>query len=169
MSSVDFSRIPPFYHGYVKLVNESDLSSAMEQHQHNLLNLLRSLPDDKWDYSYAPGKWTIKDLVQHLIDGERIFAYRALRFARKDTTPLPGFDENLFASTANAGKRRKEDLLNELEVVQKSSALLFGSFDEEQLEASGEANNNSIYVAGIGFAIVGHTLHHMNIIKERYL
>lgn len=169
MSSVDLNRIPPFYHGYVKLVKESDLPSALEQHQHNLLNLLRSLPDYKWDYSYAPGKWTIKDLVQHLIDGERIFAYRALRFARKDTTPLPGFDENLYASTANAGKRTKEDLLSELEVVQKSSALLFGSFNEEQLESSGLANNNSIYVAGIGFAIVGHTLHHMNVIKERYL
>lgn len=169
MSSVDLNRIPPFYHGYVKLVKESDLPSALEQHQHNLLNLLRSLPDDKWDYSYAPGKWTIKDLVQHLIDGERIFAYRALRFARKDTTPLPGFDENLYASTANAGKRTKEDLLSELEVVQKSSALLFESFNEEQLESSGLANNNSIYVAGIGFAIVGHTLHHMNVIKERYL
>lgn len=169
MSSVDLNRIPPFYHGYVKLVKESDLPSALEQHQHNLLNLLRSLPDDKWDYSYAPGKWTIKDLVQHLIDGERIFAYRALRFARKDSTPLPGFDENLYASTANAGKRSKEDLLSELEVVQKSSALLFGSFNEEQLESSGLANNNSIYVAGIGFAIVGHTLHHMNVIKERYL
>lgn len=169
MSSVDLNRIPPFYHGYVKLVKESDLPSALEQHQHNLLNLLRSLPDDKWDYSYAPGKWTIKDLVQHLIDGERIFAYRALRFARKDSTPLPGFDENLYASTANAGKRSKEDLLSELEVVQKSSALLFESFNEEQLESSGLANNNSIYVAGIGFAIVGHTLHHMNVIKERYL
>ena len=169
MSSVDLNRIPPFYHGYVKLVKEPDLPSALEQHQHNLLNLLRSLPDDKWDYSYAPGKWTIKDLVQHLIDGERIFAYRALRFARKDTTPLPGFDENLYASSANAGKRSSEDLLNELEIVQKSSALLFASFTEEQLESSGIANNNAIYVAGIGYAIVGHTIHHMNVIKERYL
>ena len=130
---------------------------------------LKNIPDEKWDYRYAEGKWTIKELVQHIIDAERIFCYRALNFARKDRSELPGFDENEFAAVSKADKRSKQDLLDELATVQKSSMQLFASFDDEQLNESGKANGNSIYVNGIGFIIVGHTMHHLNILKERYL
>ncbi|MGZ8538089.1 MAG: DinB family protein [Flavisolibacter sp.] len=169
MLQVDFSRVPVFYHKYINLVKEQDLSEALRNHQNNLASELNNIPESTWDYRYAEGKWTIKELVQHIIDGERIFCYRALNFARKDSNELPGFDENEFAAVSNADKRSKKDLLDELTTVQKSSMQLFASFDEEQLDQSGTANGNSIYVKGIGFIIVGHTLHHLNIIRERYL
>ena len=134
-----------------------------------LTKFFESIPKEKQNYAYAEGKWTIKEVLQHLIDGERIFCYRALRFARKDATPLPGFDENLFAETAKADKRNWDDLIEEFKAVRRSSELLFGSFDEEQLDASGISNNHSNYVLGFGYITVGHTLHHMKVIKERYL
>jgi uncharacterized damage-inducible protein DinB len=169
MPQVDLSRVPVFYHKYINLVNEQNLNEAMRNHQFSLVSELKNIPDEKWDYRYAEGKWTIKEVVQHIIDGERIFCYRALNFARKDRNELPGFDENEFAAVSKADKRSKHDLLEELTTVQKSSMQLFASFDEEQLDQSGKANGNSIYVNGIGFIIVGHTLHHLNILRERYL
>jgi len=165
----DLSRVPEFYHNYINQVKENDLMTAFANQTPALINFLGSVPKEKYDYSYAPGKWTVKEVLQHLIDGERIFCYRALRFARKDPTPLPGFDENLFAETAKADKRKWDDLIEELKAVRRSSELLFGSFDEEQLNASGVSNNHSNYVLGFGYITVGHSLHHMKVISERYL
>ena len=169
MPQVDLSRVPVFYHNYILQVMEEDLSDAMQKHQLNLVSVLKNIPDEKWDYRYAEGKWSIKELVQHIIDSERIFCYRALNFARKDSNELPGFDENEFAAVSKADKRSKQDLLEELITVQRSSLQLFASFDEEQLDQSGKANGNSIYVKGIGFIIVGHAIHHSNVLMERYL
>src|SRR5205807_1491219 len=114
-------------------------------------------------------KWSIKEVVQHIIDAERIFSYRALTFARKDEGPLPGFDEEQFARESKASGRSKRDLLDELADVQKASRSLFRSFDEEQLINTGIANGKPIQVKAIGFIIIGHSLHHKNIISERYL
>jgi hypothetical protein len=165
----DLQRVPEFYHGYINQVKEDDLMRAFKNQTPVLINFFESIPQNKHDYAYAEGKWTIKEVLQHLIDGERIFCYRALRFARKDDTPLPGFDENLFAETAKADKRNWNDLVEEFKAVRRSSELLFGSFDEEQLDASGVSNNHSNYVLGFGYITVGHTLHHMKVISERYL
>ena len=99
-TAVDFSRVPTFYHGYVQQVTETSLPEAFQKHQLMLLTTLMDVPEDKWDYRYAEGKWSIKELVQHIIDAERIFCYRALRFSRNDKTALPGFDENLFAANS---------------------------------------------------------------------
>ena len=165
----DLSRVPEFYHNYINQVKEDDLMTAFANQTPALINFLASIPKEKYDHAYAPGKWTVKEVLQHLIDGERIFCYRALRFARKDPTPLPGFDENLFAETAKADKREWNDLVEELKAVRRSSELLFGSFDNEQLNASGVSNNHSNYVLGFGYITVGHTLHHMKVISERYL
>jgi uncharacterized damage-inducible protein DinB len=164
----DLSRVPAYYHKYINLVTQDELSGAFKNLQ-NLIDLLQSIPGEKWDYSYAEGKWSIKELVQHLIDAERIFCYRALCFARNDNTALPGFDENAYASNSKANQRSKESLVAEMRAVQQSTIAMFYSFDEEQLQASGIANNNSIYVLGIGFIIVGHALHHRKILEERYL
>jgi glycerophosphoryl diester phosphodiesterase len=108
-------------------------------------------------------------VLQHIIDAERVFAYRALCFARKDTTPLPGFDENIFADHSKAEQRKWKELVKEFRAVRESTELLFSSFDEDQLEAAGMASGKSVYVMGIGFIIAGHTNHHMKVIKERYL
>jgi uncharacterized damage-inducible protein DinB len=169
MSYIDLSRVPEYYHKYINLVINDDLKSALERHQTELLSFLKDIPKKKWNYRYAEGKWTIKEVVQHIIDAERVFVYRALCFARKDQTPLPGFDENVFAVNSNAGDRTKKDLLKELKTVQASSVQMFNSFNEEQLSQPGVASEKPTYVKGLAYIVVGHALHHKNILEERYL
>ena len=169
MPNVDLTRVPAFYHGYIGQVKQEELEQAFKTHTTELIELLNSIPESKWDYRYAEGKWSIREVVQHIIDAERIFCYRALRFARKDDTPLPGFDENTYVDNSDAGRRSKEDLVTELQTVRQSSFHLFKSFTKEQLDRSGTANGKPIYVKGIGFIIIGHALHHKNVLMERYL
>ena len=165
----DLSRVAPFYHNYINLVTDDNLATAFDKQSSSLIRFFESIPAGKYDYRYAEGKWTIKEVLQHIIDAERVFAYRALRFARMDTTPLPGFDENLFASAAKADRRSWEKLMEELKVVRRSSELLFQSFDEEQLQSNGISSNSPNYVLAIGFIIIGHAMHHQKITRERYL
>src|SRR5690242_17081369 len=169
MPNVDLSRVPEYYHRYINLAIGDDLQTAFEKHQTELVSFLKDIPKKKWNYRYAEGKWSIKEVVQHIIDAERVFAYRALCFARKDQTPLPSFDENLFAANSKADDRTKKDLLKELESVQRSSAQLFQSFDNEQLEQPGVASGKPVYVKGVAYILLGHTLHHKNILEEKYL
>lgn len=169
MPLVQWDQVPEFYHRYIKQVPVQTLEAAFDLHATALPNLLADLDETQWDYSYGPGKWTIREVVQHIIDTERIFAYRALAFARGEAQSLPGFDENEYASRSGAERRTKESLLKEFSLVQQSSEILFLTFTEQQLSASGMANNNRIYVAGIGFALVGHCQHHLRILEERYL
>jgi hypothetical protein len=169
MPRPDLNRVPGFYHNYIMQVPEKDLMIAFKKKTPVVIDFLKNLPAAKIDYAYATGKWTIKEVLQHMIDAERVFCYRALRFARKDPTPLPGFDENLFAENAKAASRSWKDLLEEFKAVRKATEWLYGSFDEEQLNAAGLSNNHSNYVLAFGYISVGHSLHHMTIIKERYL
>ena len=117
---------------------------------------------------YAPGKWTIRDILQHVIDTERIFSYRALRIGRNDRTMLPGFDENLFASNAHGSSRKLDDLLYEFDVVRKSTIALYQSFSQEDLQREGFIFQSDISVLALGFTIAGHVVHHMSVIRERY-
>ncbi len=169
MSQPDLTRVPEFYHNYIKLVPENDLFNAFKNHSLECINFIESLSEEKINYRYAEGKWTIKEIVQHIIDVERIFSYRALCFARKETKSLPGFDENVYADHSKAGNRKWNDLVEEFKTVRRSSELLFFSFDDEQLNAEGISNEHSTYVLGIGYILIGHCLHHVNVIKERYL
>ena len=136
MPRPDLSRVPDFFHGYISKVKEDDLMAGLKSSTKNLFDLLKSIPSEKHDHRYAEGKWTIKEVLQHMLDGERVFTYRALRFARKDDTPLPGFDENLFAQTAKADKRNWNDMVEEFTSLRKASEAMFASFDNEQLEAN---------------------------------
>lgn len=165
----DLSRVGNWYHGYIKMVPEDNLTAAFSNKDNNLIAFLDSIPESKHDYRYAEGKWTIKEVLQHIIDAERVFAYRALRFARKDQTPLPGFDENLFAENSKASTRKWNDLMEEFKCVRRSSEMFFNSLDEDQLEANGISSNSPIYVRALGYIIIGHPLHHQKILKERYL
>lgn len=167
MGKADLSRIPEWYHGYINKVKEDNLSAAFNSQTNAFLEFLKAVPDDKINYRYADGKWTVKEVLQHLIDAERIFAYRALRFARKDSTPLPGFDENEYARNAIVSNRSWDNMVNEFKALRKSTELMFASFSDEELELSGIASNQPVYVLGIGFIIVGHVAHHLEIIKER--
>jgi len=160
----------PFYGTYISQVsNEYSLLEELEISVHRLRNFVQDIPMDKYDYKYADGKWTIKDILQHLIDSERVFAYRALRFARRDTTPLPGFEENEFADSAEGFKRSIRDLLTELAIVRESTLCLFKTFSDETLKLKGFASENEMSVRALGFVIIGHQNHHQSIFKERYL
>jgi uncharacterized damage-inducible protein DinB len=134
-----------------------------------LFKFLESIPADKYDYRYGDDKWTIKEVLQHIIDAERIFTYRALCFARKDKTFLPGFDENSYADHSKAAKRDWNMMVEEIKALRKASEYLFASFDAEQLDETGTSNNNPVYVLAVGFIVIGHAMHHVKVIKERYL
>ncbi|OQY93597.1 MAG: hypothetical protein B6D37_10915 [Sphingobacteriales bacterium UTBCD1] len=169
MAKPDLSRVHEFYHNYINLVTENDLMEAFRKESHSIIHFFENIPSSKYDYRYAEGKWTTKEVLQHIIDAERVFIYRALTFARKDSTPLPKFDEDLFAANSKAASRIWNDLIEEFRAVRKSAEYMFGSFDAEQLENSGIASNHSNYVLGMGYILIGHALHHQNIVKERYL
>ncbi|MES1222721.1 MAG: DinB family protein [Bacteroidota bacterium] len=169
MARPDLLLVPPFFHNYINQVHGDDLMTAFKTESDVLLKFIESIPGSKYDYRYAPGKWTIKEVLQHIIDAERIFDYRALRFARKDATPLAGFDENMYADNSKAAGRDWNELVEEFKVVRKASEYMFGSFDEEQLQSTGVSSNKSITVIGLGYIVLGHPLHHKNIIQERYL
>ncbi|MDP9229162.1 MAG: DinB family protein [Bacteroidota bacterium] len=169
MPRPDLSRVPAFYHNYINHVQGDDLMPALRNETIEFVRFLKNIPSEKLDYRYAEGKWSIKEILQHIIDAERIFCYRSLRFARKDETPLPGFDENTYAANAKADTRNWNDLVEEFSAVRKATELLYASFDDEQLNAEGMSNNHSNYVLAFGFISVGHCIHHRKVIEERYL
>lgn len=158
-----------FYAPYIQSLDNVVLLEELEISVHRLRNFVQNIPMDKYDYSYAEGKWTIKDILQHLIDSERVFAYRALRFARKDLTPLPGFEENVFAGVAEGYKRSIRDLLTELAIVREATLCLFKTFSDETLLLKGIASEREMSVRALGFIIIGHQNHHQRIFEERYL
>jgi len=159
-----------YQQAYISLVDDAwGLTEELEVSVHAFIKFVQDIPMDKYDYRYAKGKWTIKDIIQHLIDTERIFAYRALRFARNDSTALPGFEENAYAAVANGSDRKLQEMLVELALVRQCTIALFKSFIEEDLLRRGVASGYNLSVRAVGFIIIGHQNHHMKIFKERYL
>jgi uncharacterized damage-inducible protein DinB len=161
--------VPDFYKTYINALQEDDLQEALANNTRRFRKLLKQIPHKKINYAYAEGKWTIKELLQHIIDAERVFIYRALTFARHDATPLPGFNENNWAITAKAPKRKWNDLVDEFKALRSANEIFLNSLDDDQLQQTGSANNNTISVAGLAFICAGHVAHHMRIIRERYL
>lgn len=160
---------PEYFGLYINQVREDDLQQAFAVQQSIFPGFLESIAEEKWDYAYAEGKWTIKELVQHIIDAERVFAYRALCFSRKDKTSLPSFDENSYADNSSANRRNKQDLIDEYISVRDSTVKLFQSFDEEMLKEIGVANNKATSVLSLAFIAVGHVIHHKRVLEEKYL
>lgn len=166
---MDKNEYAPYFETYIKLVKNKNLTTDFTTQMVNCKSFFESIPLDKLDFRYQPEKWSIKDIILHIIDCERIFQYRALRIARNDATPLPGFEEDDYANEANAASRTLESLLNEYSSVRKATISLFETFSDKQLLKTGTASNKEISVRAIGTIIMGHELHHINIIKERYL
>lgn len=158
-----------FYKSYIQVLEEVELIEELEICLHEFIKFIQNIPMDKFDYRYEVGKWTIKEIIQHLIDSERIFSYRALRISRNDKTPLPGFNENDYVDNSNGNDRNLQGLLTELAVVRQATLSLFNSFSREQLTKIGVASNNEVSVRAIGFIIIGHQKHHQKIFTERYL
>ena len=161
---------PPYASIYMDLLPEDGL---VLQHLSTNLEatkaLVGSLPESKILYRYAEDKWTIKEMIGHLMDDERIYVYRALRFARNDTTELPGFEQNHYAKYSGANERSLADLLNELAIVRQATIAFFATLDDDALVRSGIADGNRVTVRALVYHIAGHELHHLKIIKERYL
>lgn len=158
-----------YFAGYVKRAEGEDLIQALEQSWRETVQLLNGLSESKANYRYASGKWTIKQVVQHLIDTERVFTYRALSIARGDKQNLCGFDEDEFAENDCSSNRSFNEILKEFEVVRKSTILLFDSFSSDVLDNIGTANGVNFTPRILGWVLLGHELHHVGVIQERYL
>jgi hypothetical protein len=161
------SEFAQFYAGYIGKVPESGPIALMRD-QITSLERLKSLPEDKGNYAYADGKWTVKEVVGHLADAERVFSYRLTRIARGDQTPLAGFDENTWAKTAPHGRRPVADVVDELIAIRRATLALMGSLDETSIGNTGVANNNPVSARALCWIMAGHTKHHLDILAERY-
>lgn len=165
----DLQSVPPFFQGYVNNVKDFDMYEVLRTSNKQALEIVRSIPESKGEFRYAPGKWSIKELLVHMIDFERIFAYRALRFSRKDKTPLPGFEENDYAPEANAHARSLKEIADQMERLRQTTIDLFEGFTPEMLQRKGIASTSELSVVNLGFIIPGHETHHRKVLQERYL
>jgi DinB superfamily len=159
----------PYYGKYVMLVPDGDLAATLSRQVHATLELLSPLSEQRAGFSYAPGKWSIKEVVGHLIDGERVFAYRALRIGRNDKTPLPGFEQDDYVASANFNERTLSSLLEEFTAVRQATVQLFKNFAEKEWQRRGTANGQEITPLSLGYIVAGHELHHMDVLRTRYL
>lgn len=169
MKRSDIHPMPEYFDRYIFNAADVELEEAFINSLHQLDLLDRTAMEAVGNKVYAPDKWTIPDIVQHITDTERVFAYRALRFARNDATRLHGFDQDLFADNAHAVKRDLSDLLEELKLVRQTTIMLFNSFNDVMLLRQGFCYKGDMSVLAIGFTIIGHQEHHLAIIKEKYL
>ena len=163
----DQSEFAPFYAGYIGKVPDSGPAPLMRE-QIDTLEKLRSLPEAKANHQYESGKWTVKEVIGHVADAERVFSYRLTRIARADQTPLAGFDENAWAATAPHARRPMASVVDELIAVRRSTLALIDSLDEASIGNTGVANNNPVSARAICWIMAGHTKHHLDILAERY-
>lgn len=160
----------PFYLGYInKVTKEVGLLDGYKLGKTQVLDFFKSIPADKLEYRYAIDKWSIKDVFQHIIDNERIFTYRCFRISRQDKTPLAGYDQNTYVEPADASSKTIEDLLEEYETVRQSSIVLLKRLSDDNLKFLGAVSGGDMSARAAAFVTLGHEIHHINIIKERYL
>ena len=164
----DAVEYPAWYGAYVACVPDGDIVTLLRRGGDELASALGAIPESSGGYRYADDKWTVRTLLGHMVDAERIFAYRALRIARGDTTPLPGFEENDFARTAGADARTVADIVSELLVVRDATVRLFQSFPDDAWVRSGMVNNGQVSVRALAYIIAGHATHHRSVLRDRY-
>ncbi len=160
---------PPYFNTYIKLVDGEDINALIAHVSPEQIHFFESVHEEESLYKYAEEKWTIKEILQHVIDAERIFCYRALAIARGEKGVIPGFDENGYARNSHANNRTWNALVEEFKAVRNASILLVKSMNEADFDKSGSVNDYSISVRAILFVIAGHSQHHIHIIRERYL
>ena len=159
----------PYYGKYVSLVPEGEIIETLEQQLEKTLALLGAIPEEKSGYRYAPGKWSIKEVVGHISDTERIFAYRALRFGRNDRTAIEGFEQDDYITSADFGSLSLKDLAGDFGAVRSATLSLLRHLPEAAWLRRGVASNNEVSVRALSYIIAGHELHHLNVLRERYL
>lgn len=169
-SELTKGEIGDFYWGYIdRIPSDATLVETLENNTKEFITLLEEIPEEKWTYKYAPEKWSILDMIQHIIDTERIFQYRALSFARNEKKPLPGFDHDIYVLNGAAENRKPEDLIAEFGAVRQSAIWLFRSMNEKMMALIGNMNDMNASPRAIGFIMPGHVLHHMDVLKQKYL
>lgn len=159
----------PYYETYIKLFKDVSVLDSLQKSQTFFDEISLTIPTSKENFAYASNKWTIKQVIQHIIDTERIFTYRALCFARGDNTSLPGFDQDLYVENCDVSSKSLSNLIEEMKVLRLSTTILFQHFSNEEMLSIGVANGNQMSVRAVGYVLSGHQMHHTNIIKERYL
>lgn len=169
MRRSEVNPMPEYYNRYINLVDDLSITVAFDKHFADIQNLNLDVLKELGDMTYAPDKWTIKEIIQHLIDWERIFSYRSLIFARQEGNIPPGHDENILAKNSKANHKQLEEIIEDFIFARSSTRSLFSSYDEDDLATIGKSWNMEIAVGAVGFTIIGHQIHHFNIIKERYL
>ncbi len=162
------SEYNPYYDKYISQVPEGDVLALLQTQNQETAQLLSKVPETRATFRYAPGKWSIKEVLGHLCDTERIMSYRALRVARADATPLPGFEQDDYVQAANFDSRALADLAHEFQLVRQATLTLFRAFDEAALLRIGTANNSPISARALVYIIAGHEKHHAQILRERY-
>jgi hypothetical protein len=165
----DPSEFAPFYAGYIAKVPEGDLVGALESNLEEFSRTIGALAEVRGGFAYAPGKWTLKEVIGHVIDAERVFSYRAMRIARGDETPLPGFDEKAWVPRSGSNDRAIADLLAELRAVRAATIALLRYLPEDSVARRGTASGNGVTVRALAWIIAGHSMHHLGIVRERYL
>ena len=168
-TDLQFTKPFPFYKNYIDLVKDVELMDMLHRQSQNFPEFMATIPQSKLDFRYAENKWTMAEVLLHIIDSERIFQYRALRFSRGDQTPLPGFEQDDYVPFSKANNRTLQSLIDEYSIVRNSTLHLFNQFDTNDLEREGIASSLDWSVGALGFVICGHQKHHRNILRERYL
>lgn len=164
-----YSEAPTYCHYFFDLIESDNFLEEFENSRKSTLNLIENIPLEKENYAYQEGKWTVKEVFKHIIDCERIFIYRALRFARFDATPLPGFDENAYMANQDITNLSLFDLKNEYNIVRESAVLLYKNLNDDMLDFKGRTNGMNYSARIIAFMIIGHNLHHIKMIQNKYL
>ena len=159
----------PFYQGYVAAVETADITGYLVNQKQEALDFFKNIVWEKWEQTYAPGKWTLAEVLLHIIDAERVFAYRALRIARGDKTPLAGFEQDDYVPNSEAASRTPASIVDEFAAVREASIQLFANLSDTMWERRGTASNTEVTVTALAFIIAGHMTHHLNVIRERYL
>ena len=174
--TADFRSIRPgsdeyleYYGTYIGRVPDGDIVETMKSQGKEMSAFLRAIPESRADFSYAPGKWTIRQIIGHLADAERVFAYRAMRFARADATLVPGFEEDDYVANGPFTRVSLSDLIDELEHLRAATILFFRALDAEAMSRRGTANAHEISVRAIAFIMPGHASHHVEVLRSRYL
>lgn len=157
-----------FYAGYIAAMPSGDVLEILERQKDQLRQFAETIAPDRETFRYAPGKWSLREVVGHLIDSERVFSYRALCFSRGDDTPLPGFDENFYVANADFDSRTLQSLIEELTLLRSANVLLFRSLTPEDLARVGVANTHPVSVRALAFILAGHLQHHFNVLRDRY-
>jgi len=169
MQRPETNEFDPYYNTYISLIEGDNALPALDTQPAELRAIISDLPEEKGTFAYADGKWTIKELLSHLIDAERMFAYRMLRISRGDKTPIEGFEQDGYIENSNANNRSFADLIEEFDLQRRSNMLFVNNLSDEAASRVGTANERSISVRALAYIMAGHVRHHVGILKERYL